>query len=101
MMEFFRRIHFLINRRRLSAELQSDMEFHREMAALAGRDNFGNTLRMQERAYEAWGWTWLDRLLQDLRYGVRILTRAPGFTVLAMLVLALGIGVNVSAFSLF
>ena len=77
------------------------MEFHREMAARAGRNNFGNTLRMRERSYEAWGWTWLDRLFQDLRYGTRILVRAPGFTLVAVLVLAIGIGVNVSAFSLF
>jgi len=99
--EIFRRIKYLINRRRLDAELASDMEFHREMAARAGRSNFGNTLRMQERAREAWGWTWLDRLGQDLRYGVRILARAPGFTLLAVLVLAIGVGVNVSAFSFF
>ncbi len=99
--EFFRRIYFLINRRRLSAELRNDMEFHREMQARAGQDNFGNTLRMRERSYEAWGWTWLDRLLQDLRYGVRILVRAPGFTLLAVLVLAIGIGVNVAAFNIF
>jgi predicted permease len=98
--EFFRRIGFLINRRRLGAELQIDMEFHREMAARAGRNNFGNTLRMREQSYEAWGWTWLDRLLQDLRYSARILARAPGFTLLAVLVLAIGIGANVSAFSL-
>jgi predicted permease len=97
--ELFRRIRFLIERRRLTAELENDMEFHREMAARAGRNNFGNALRMRERAYEAWGWTWLDRLGQDLRYGVRILVRAPGFTLLAVLVLAVGIGVNVSAFS--
>jgi hypothetical protein len=51
--ELFRRIKYLINRRRLDAELASDMEFHREMAASAGRSNFGNTLRMQERAREA------------------------------------------------
>lgn len=99
--EFFRRIHYLINRRRLDAELQNDMEFHREMAARSGQTDFGNTLRLREQAYEAWGWTWLDRLIQDLRYGFRILARAPGFTVLAILVLAIGIGVNVSAFSLF
>src|SRR5437868_10379748 len=99
--ELFRRIHFLLNRRRLSNELQNDMEFHREMAARAGRNNFGNTLRMRERSYQAWGWTWLDRLLQDLGYGVRILVRAPGFTLLAVLVLAIGIGVNVAAFSMF
>lgn len=101
MTELFRRIHYLLHRRRLDAELQNDMEFHREMAARAGRSNIGNTLLMRERAYEAWGWTWLDRLMQDLRYGVRILRRAPGFTLVAVLVLAIGIGVNVSAFSLF
>jgi predicted permease len=99
--EFLRRIHYLINRRRLDAELQNDMEFHREMAVRAGRKNFGNSLRMREQAYEAWGWTWLERLAQDLRYGVRLLVRAPGFTLMAVLVLAIGIGVNVSAFSLF
>jgi predicted permease len=98
---FLRRIHYLLHRRRLDAALQSDMEFHREMAARAGRNNFGNALLMRERAQEAWGWTWLDRLVQDLRYGTRILLRAPGFTFVAVLVLAIGIGVNVAAFSLF
>lgn len=99
--EIFRRIHYLMNRRRLDAELQNDMEFHREMAKRAGQTNFGNTLRLREQAYEAWGWTWLDRLIQDLRFGGRILVRAPGFTLIATLVLAIGIGVNVSAFSMF
>lgn len=99
--EFMRRIHYLLNRRRLDAELQNDMDFHREMATRAGRNNFGNTLRMREQAYEAWGWLWLDRLMQDLRYGLRVLLRAPGFTLMAVLVLAIGIGANVSAFSLF
>ena len=87
--------------RRLDAELESDMEFHREMAVRAGRRNFGNTLLLREQAREAWGWTWLDRLGQDLRYAVRTLGRSPGFTVTAVLVLAIGIGVNVSAFSMF
>lgn len=53
---FLRRIHYLLNRRRLNAELQDDMEFHREMATRAGRNNFGNALRMREQAHEAWGW---------------------------------------------
>ncbi len=99
--ELWRRILYLINRRRIDAELEADMEFHREMASRAGRSNFGNTLRMREQSREAWGWTWLDRLFQDLRYGIRILVRAPGFTLMAVLILAIGIGVNVSAFSVF
>lgn len=99
--ELWRRILYLFNRRRMDAELEADMEFHREMAASAGRNNFGNMLRMREQAREAWGWTWLDRLGQDLRYGTRILARSPGFTLMAILVLGIGIGVNVAAFSFF
>ena len=75
--ELFRRIKYLLNRRRMDAELESDMEFHREMAARAGRNNFGNSLRIREQAQEAWGWTWLDRLRQDLGYASRILARSP------------------------
>jgi len=99
--ELWRRISYLFNRRRLDADLESDMEFHREMAAREGRNNFGNTLRMREQSREAWGWTWLDRLMQDLNYGARILARSPGFTIMAVLVLGIGIGVNVAAFSFF
>src|SRR5258705_13979233 len=101
MAELLRRVRYLLLQRRLQQELADDMEFHREMAERSGNNDFGNVLRMQERAREAWGWMWIDRLMQDLRYAARILLRAPGFTVTAVLVLAIGIGVNATAFSLF
>ncbi len=98
--EFFRRIRYLINRRRFDAELESDMEFHREMAARAGHSNFGNTLRMREQSREAWGWMWLDRLVQDVRYGARRLAHSLGFTLTAVLTLAFGIGATTAIFSI-
>lgn len=101
MSELFRRLYYLFHRRRLNAELENDIEFHREMAARSGHANFGNALRLREQAHEAWGWVWLERFFQDLRFGARLLFRAPGFTLMAVLVLAIGIGVNVSAFSFF
>ncbi len=101
MREFFRRLRYRLNRRQWDAALEADMEFHREMAAGAGRRNFGNVTQLREQSREAWGWTWIDRLGQDLRYGLRIMARSPGFTVTAVLVLAVGIGINVAAFNLF
>jgi predicted permease len=62
------------------------------------RAAFGSNLRLQEESRDAWGWTWLDHLHQDLVYGVGQLRRAPGFALAAVIVLGLGVGLNLAVF---
>jgi predicted permease len=98
MKELLRRLSYLWNRGRMEREMAEEMAYHRELMSPDRRANFGDELRLREDAREAWGWTWLDRLHQDLAYGARVLRNAPGFTLTALLVLVLGIGVPLSAF---
>jgi predicted permease len=103
MTELFRRVRYLLNRRRLERELSDEMAAHREMMAeekSTANFAFGSQLRLIEYSREVWGWCWLDRLFQDLHFGLRLLRRSPGFSLTAVLVLSLGIGVNLTAFRL-
>src|SRR5688572_29334955 len=93
-----RRIWYLLNRRRMEEELQREMDAHRTMMGEPSR--FGNTLRLREESRDAWGWTWLDDLWMDVRYGFRQLRKAPTLTVLCLITLAIGIGANTALFSI-
>ncbi len=96
-----RRLWYLVNRRRRERELEGEMAAHRDHMPAGDRRNFGSTLRLREQARDAWGWTWLDAILQDLRFGLRLFRRAPGFTAVIVTVVALGMAVALTAFQVF
>ena len=107
------RLRVLFDRRH-DQELREELEFHVEQLAAqqrraglghdealaAARRQFGNLTRIQERSHDLFAFRYIEDLLKDLRYGARLLVKHPVFSIIAMLSIAIGVGVNAAMFSI-
>ncbi len=106
-------VRMLFGRRKAGVQLDAELHFHlenqvaenraagmsAEEARRAALRAFGNPALLRDETHATWSWNWFESVGRDLRYSVRTLRRTPGFTCVAVVVMALGIGANVALFT--